>query len=128
MQINGFYYTSLTTTPSNTVGASSVSANLSNAKAGANSADEQSVAQDSCQFSAKANADSANGIGKAEPSQDIRRLRILHLNDLHGAALPEEGRLHGKGLLPLLCGLRDRRGRYVCSQGAAGLQNGLGVP
>lgn len=92
MQINGFSYTSLTTTPSNTIGASSVSANLSNAKAGANSADEQSVAQDSCQLSAKANADSANGIGKAEPSQDIRRLRILHLNDLHGAALPEEGR------------------------------------
>ncbi|MGM9991971.1 MAG: bifunctional metallophosphatase/5'-nucleotidase [Candidatus Bruticola sp.] len=25
-------------------------------------------------------------------TQDIRRLRILHLNDLHGAALPEDGR------------------------------------
>ena len=92
MQINGFSYTSLTTTPSNTAGASSVGANLGNANAGANSVNEQSVAQDSCQLSAKANADSASGIGKAEPGQDIRRLRILHLNDLHGAALPEEGR------------------------------------
>ena len=93
MQINGFSYTSLTTTPSNAVGASSVSANLGNANAGANSVDEQSVAQDSCQLSAKANADSASGIGKAEPGQDIRRLRILHLNDLHGAALPEGTRV-----------------------------------
>lgn len=92
MQINGFSYTSLAAMPGNTVGAGAVDVNFGNANAGANSVDGQSIAQDSCQLSAKANASNNSCIEKAEPSQDIRRLRILHLNDLHGAALPEEGR------------------------------------
>ncbi|MGM9999263.1 MAG: bifunctional metallophosphatase/5'-nucleotidase [Candidatus Bruticola sp.] len=83
MQINGFSSMSLAVKSGIDAGRySGISTS------GSNCDNEQIDAADLCSISKEV----GNICHQADTDENIRHLRIIHLNDLHGAALPEDGR------------------------------------